>query len=197
MRWLLLALLLGFVPGVQGFSPPPSQLTPQDQGKGEAVQALPPEAAPEEGVKVAKGDLLKLIDRAEALWGYFPTLEDLEVARALRFRALKGKPLTLLFPVEDIHNPVSYSNTFFLGQLVWKNVAVKHGVFKEKGEDAVLILDKEVYLLRDGEALRLKPERAAAYIAWWREAWKRARKYDALNYARDIYMAPRRQLYGK
>ncbi len=92
--------------------------------------------------EVEEGAFLKLLENhPKGLWAFFPALEDEKVAEALRRRAMKGRPLVLLFPEAEVHNPVSYSNTFFLGQLVWRNVRVKHLSLKTTGEEPIYILE--------------------------------------------------------
>ncbi len=172
VRWLLVcaALVLGAARGQEAPVPPP-------EGQP-AVE------------EVEEGAFLKLLENhPKGLWAFFPALEDEKVAEALRRRAMKGRPLVLLFPEAEVHNPVSYSNTFFLGQLVWRNVRVKHLSLKTTGEEPIYILEGVgVFVGR-----RKVPEKeAGTYIAWWQQAWRGGKSYDPLRFARDIYLEPRR-----
>lgn len=149
--------------------------------------------APSSGEVVDKGVLVKLLEaHPKSIWAYFPALEDREVAEALWRRMLKGRPLVLLLPDEEIHNPLSYSNTFFLGQLLYRNVQVRHLrlPLEARGDDPIYILEGEgVYV----GTKKVPKEEEGTYLVWWRRAWKAAKAYDPLRYARDLYMKPRRE----
>lgn len=183
MRWLGWVLL---VLGMALAEPPanPSGSTPE---------APPAASSDTQGTEVPMGVLLKRLDEARGVWAYFPRLEDEALAQALWKRARQGKGLVLLFPVEEIHNPLSYSNTFFLGKLVWPNTRVRHGVLRDKGDQAIVLVDQEVYLVGE-KVIRVSEDKRASYTGWWQRAWAYARDYDALNFARKIYLQPRKEL---
>lgn len=108
MRWLgWVLLVLGMA-----LAEPPSP-------GGSTPEAPPAASSDTQGTEVPMRVLLKRLDEARGVWAFFPRLEEEALAQALWKRARQGKGLVLLFPVEEIHNPLSYSNTFFLGKLVW------------------------------------------------------------------------------
>lgn len=166
-RLLFLAVLLGLSWGQDAPNPTPPTTNTQP----------PPQTNPPTWLQITK-------EERGPIWLYLPTIQDQNLAEALKSRAFLRRPTYILLETEDLKNPLSYSLTVFIAQIKAPDVYVVR-LIQSKTPGKPFLLTRDVAL--EGEEAIPEGKRAA-YSRWWQEAWKRGLRADPVKYARDVLL---------
>lgn len=156
------------------------------------AQEAPPQDAPGRNLEWKEVAVL-LEEEKGTVWAYLPLLIERPLAEALRRRVELRLPTVLLFPLEALEDPDSYSAYFFYAQMFRPNLKV--GLLRlqgeRKGKESILLLQRkgkqEVFLV-DRELGVRRADQPERFFAWWRASWERREKVDPLAHAREAFM---------
>lgn len=150
----------------------------------------PPTSTPEERRVEWKEVAQVLEEERGTIWGYIPYFLQRPLAEALRRRVELGRPTVLLFPLEDLEDPDSYSAYFFYSQIFRSNLKARliRLTGPQKGGEAVLLTGKQRVFLIDRELGVKEADRPERFFLWWRAAWERTEKVDPVEHARRAFM---------